>query len=184
MALVAEDELSSFVDQVAGMQGEHSDLKFPGDYALVKEYGKVYTPPESIASNEHLMAEWGVEVGDLKDCYMNAARAVVFDSVDLTYVEGYAISGRSLRLPVPHAWLVTEDGQVIDPTWGQHGAMLAEEYRFDKDEPEDTTPGVLYYGIPFTQSAHQVSMLKNEIWGMLGDWNSDVWKDGIPELTL
>ncbi len=182
MVLVAEDELSSFVDQVASMQGEHSDLKFPGDYALVKEYGKVYTPPESIASNELLMAEYGVEVGDLKDCMMNAGRAVVFDSVDLTYVEGFAISGRSLRLPVHHAWLVTEDGQVIDPTWGQHGAMLAEDYRIDMDEPEDSEPGVLYYGIPFTKKALGLSMVESEMWGMLGVWNSDFWKEGIPDV--
>ncbi len=180
--LLVDDELSSFVDQVASMQGEHSDLKFPGDYALVREYGKVYTPPESIVSNELLMTEHGVDPGDLKDCFMNAARAVVFDSTGLTYVEGFAISGRSLRLPVHHAWLVTDDGQVIDPTWGQHEAMIAVEYRGgDLDEPTDTTPGVLYYGIPFTQKALQTSMLENEIWGMLGHWNSDFlerWHSG------
>ncbi len=180
--ILIDDELTSFVDEVAVMQGEHRNLKFAGDYALVKEYGKVYTPPESIVSNELLMKERGVDPGDLKDCFMNAARAVVMDFVDLTYVEGFAISGGSLRLPVHHAWLVTDDGQVIDPTWGQHAAMIVEEYRGgDLDEPSDTTPGVLYYGIPFTQKALQASMLENEIWGMLGHWNSDFWKDGIPD---
>lgn len=175
-------ELGSFIDQMVEMQGDHSTLKFPGDYALVKEYGREWKPPRNIVSNELLMAEHDVQSGFLKDCFMNSGRCVLLDSVDLTYVEGFAISGGGIPLPVHHAWLVTDSGQVIDPTWGQTAAQISEEYQgTDLDVLTDVTPGVAYFGIPFTQKSLQDSALENEVWGMLGFHNKGFWEDGIPE---
>lgn len=48
-----------------------------------------------------------------------------------TYVEGYASSGNlDFTFPVLHAWLTDQDGNVIDPTWGN---------------PEKS----IYFGVPF-----------------------------------
>lgn len=59
-----------------------------------------------------------------KQCYFNAA-ALARRSPSLTYVEGVALG----VIPVSHAWCVTEDGVVVDPTWtdlngGVGGAYL------------------------------------------------------------
>lgn len=64
-----------------------------------------------------------------RQCYANAfAMASVRE--ELTYVEGYAVCdfGDGDLLPLQHAWCVTADGTVVDPTW--------------------PTPGVAYLGIP------------------------------------
>ncbi len=49
----------------------------------------------------------------------------------LVYVEGYACSGSlGFAFPTHHAWLVDDEGRVIDPTW---------------EDPETST----YFGVPF-----------------------------------
>ena len=63
-----------------------------------------------------------MEVGQ---CYANA-QALAFAHPELTYVEGVA-AGLTVR---DHAWCVTADGVVIDPTWR---------------DPESCA----YFGIPF-----------------------------------
>lgn len=64
-------------------------------------------------------------------CYSNAQRLVKKFPDDLTYAEGFAstlIDG-CLYPPVGlHAWAITRDGEVIDPTWDN---------------------GVDYFGVPF-----------------------------------
>lgn len=47
-----------------------------------------------------------------RQCYRNAFFAVVTND-DLYYVEGFAALGNTL---VPHAWLETEEGIVVEPT--------------------------------------------------------------------
>lgn len=49
-------------------------------------------------------------------CYSNAFRLLGSIGVKHYYAEGYAMPS-SRFLAVPHAWIVTEDGTVIDPTW-------------------------------------------------------------------
>ncbi|MBX5212597.1 hypothetical protein HJB83_33820 [Rhizobium sp. NZLR11] len=51
---------------------------------------------------------------------------------DVTYVEGFALDP-ALPIPVEHAWLVDDIGQVIDPTW-------------------DDNIGHIYYGVPFERN--------------------------------
>lgn len=50
----------------------------------------------------------------------------------LYYAEGF---GFQTGVPIEHAWAVTEDGLVIDPTWMEHPAYPVESWQ--------------YIGIPF-----------------------------------
>ncbi|MGM4913213.1 hypothetical protein [Rhizobium sp. 768_B6_N1_8] len=49
-------------------------------------------------------------------CFNNATINAI-QREDVFYAEGYAIDG-NLPIPIHHAWLVNEAGEVIDPTWG------------------------------------------------------------------
>lgn len=177
-------DLQTWVGQVAGMMADNdSDLEYPGDYALVTEYGQPFAPPESIDANERRMAEYGVEPGDLKNCYENSGQVVVFDGTPgLFYVEGFAFSDNGF--PVSHAWLTTISGQVVDPTWGQHDAQITEADRNPDDRPHDSEPGIEYFGVPFTNAAVTGSAMNNEVWGVFGVWNADFWRDGIPSSSI
>lgn len=63
--------------------------------------------------------------GEPKQCYSNAARALMEDP-DLVYCEGYAMLPG--LIPVHHAWLLGPDGRVLDLTW--------------RDDPETLYVGV------------------------------------------
>ena len=56
-----------------------------------------------------------VKTGKMKECFRNAYH-LADNGRKYTYVEGYAIT-KGLPLPVLHAWCLTEDGKVADPTW-------------------------------------------------------------------
>jgi hypothetical protein len=66
-----------------------------------------------------------------KECFTNALQAAAIND-DLTYVEGYAYNG---LLPIHHAWVVDDAGNVYDPTW---------ENIEDRDMSQD-----VYIGVPF-----------------------------------
>lgn len=69
-----------------------------------------------------------IKHGSPKQCYWNC-QELVFKRKNLTYVEGYAIAPQ-VPIPVSHAWLLTPEAYVIDPTWNP--------------------PGVVYLGIPLS----------------------------------
>jgi hypothetical protein len=52
--------------------------------------------------------------GELGECYSNAGR--IANGKGLRYVEGYAVPS-TVPLPMMHAWLIDEQGRIIDPTW-------------------------------------------------------------------
>jgi hypothetical protein len=84
----------------------------------------------------------------IKECFKNAAQLVLWrPELQLTYVEGYALG----IFPVLHAWAVTPDGTVIDPTWNR------KPYR----------PGTEYFGIPFKTQFLCQCMIKNGTYGIL-----------------
>ena len=120
--------------------------------AIVLEHGREYTAPATTEANQALMEEFSVDQGEFKDCFQNACSHAVFESDRdhvLTYVEGFALSS-TFPMAIHHGWLVTPDGQVVDPTWGQ----------------EDLSPGVEYFGIPFDKTWLSVRMLKTKVWGV------------------
>lgn len=56
-----------------------------------------------------------IKRGKKKACFCNAYH-LADNGGKFTYVEGYA-STKGLPFPVLHAWCLTEDGKVVDPTW-------------------------------------------------------------------
>jgi hypothetical protein len=100
------------------------DLHYRGDLDLVLREGREYQPAR--------FEEFDYPRGAERKCFVNAFH-LADAHPELTYVEGFA-SKRSE--PIHHAWCVTEDGRVVDPTWQQH----------DGDpEPEQWE----YLGVPF-----------------------------------
>lgn len=67
-----------------------------------------------------------IDLGRPKSCYYNCQQ-LVFSNEELIYVEGYALA-HDLNIPLSHAWLMTKDGDAVDPTW--------------------ETPGAAYFGVP------------------------------------
>jgi len=93
-----------------------------------------------------------------KMCFRNAT-SLTWDDPDLTYVEGVYIDPHSGFLPVHHAWVVTKDGTVIEPT-----------LRWRPPKGRDRT-GHGYFGVPFTTEFMTSRMVENKVYGLLDDWN-------------
>jgi hypothetical protein len=59
----------------------------------------------------------------MKECYYNAQRfALAFDGI--RYFEGFA----SAIIPVEHAWIVNDRGEIIETTWPVSGEYPPLEY--------------------------------------------------------
>jgi hypothetical protein len=85
-----------------------------------------------------------------KQCFSNAGRRALEPDTDLLYAEGYTTSVG--YLPIPHAWLVTPDGEVIDTTLRGGDEVYGERG---------------YFGLVFTQDYLRRSVLKTGYWGLL-----------------
>lgn len=93
-----------------------------------------------------------VKDGELGLCYMNAYH-LVEDHPELEYVEGYAQTSR-LPIPLEHAWAVTKDGNVVDPTWNRF---------FEKGET------ISYFGVKIPIDTVRKTILAREKYGVLND---------------
>ncbi|MGO7412953.1 hypothetical protein ACC810_10895 [Rhizobium ruizarguesonis] len=75
-----------------------------GPATALKMFGRLHT---SIARRP----QWLVP-GEAKQCFRNAT-AFALVRHDVTYVEGFALDP-ALPIPLEHAWLIDDKGQVID----------------------------------------------------------------------
>ena len=81
----------------------------------------------------------------IKECYNNCAKIAMADD-RYQYVEGYAMS----IIVVEHAWLVNENGEIVDPTWIRLDHGISNDYfgvrvPIDKLELNGFSPGWLKY---------------------------------------
>lgn len=109
------DELTKMADAYRQL-GQHTSL-----YATVLEHGREYTAaplPADIAR------------GEPKQCFRNAI--TICDDDELVYVEGYMLRP-GVPFPVHHAWCVTGDGIVVDPTIEDPETCAYYGIRFDLD---------------------------------------------------
>lgn len=70
----------------------------------------------------HSVLPQGIRKMQRGQCYRNAG-TLHLERPHWTYCEGLACP-EGLGVPMGHAWLLDENGQVVDPTWGQGGAYL------------------------------------------------------------
>lgn len=126
----------------------HPDLVYRGIDDMVAQIGQVFTPTPWKSHRGH-----GYRLGQVKECFRNAF-ALSTRHKELTYAEGLAYSG---YFPVHHAWCVTQDGRVVDPTWS--------EDRFEKAENEVWE----YAGIPFTEEFLFKTAGRRKIYGILDE---------------
>jgi hypothetical protein len=86
--------------------------------------------------------------GTPKECYSNSAkRSQRSRSPKLTYAEGYVYS---FGIPIPHAFVVDDDGNVIDPT-----------LKIDEEAERH------YFGLAFDRGYHKVALLKSTYYSLL-----------------
>lgn len=101
--------------------------------------------------------------GPKRQCYGNAMKLAFANAKGLAYVEGYALS--TVGIAAAHAWCITEDQTVIDPTW---------------DEPERCA----YLGIPFNHSFLYEHTHKTGVCGVFGEMPAiDMLARPVRELT-
>lgn len=92
----------------------------------------------------------GVPSGKLGECFLNAGRLAL--SSDYRYCEGYAVTDGGL-IPVPHAWVIDEAGNVVDNTW----------HHFDEDRERQ------YLGVIVSMKRLAASTVRRGKWGVLDD---------------
>jgi hypothetical protein len=84
--------------------------------------------------------------GTPKECYANAGRIMLQRPDNLFYAEGFVTH---FNLPIPHGWLVTRQGHVIDPTL----------------KAGDRT----YFGLAFEQTYYLNAIARSGYWSLLTD---------------
>ncbi len=103
----------------------------------------------------------GCMLGEMKQCFKNS-HDLILREPDLTYVEGYAFlppcRGYGHSFPIHHAWCITPEGIVLDPTW--------------KDK------GEIYFGVPFDRDFANWFIIEYKRYCLI-----DSWEEGFPLLT-
>jgi hypothetical protein len=97
--------------------------------------------------------------GTPKMCFRNCLNAVKRHPDKLTYCEGFA-SGSVI--PVIHAWLLSSDGLLFDPTWGTHRSGIQNQYH--------GIPIMLEYALEIFKQRKSYSVIDN-------------WEGGFPMLS-
>ena len=112
----------------------------PSGYSKVLASGKSFIPAKRPK---------GLRKKADKLCYMNAGR-LALDDESLIYCEGFAKS--EIGFITEHAWCITSEGVVIDPTW---------------KNPEKCE----YFGIPFKLEYLREVTLRTAYWGIISHTN-------------
>jgi hypothetical protein len=125
--------------------GPQNKFKFSCMEDFILSYGRLFP-------NYMPKPKW-VRKGIIKQCFSNCAKAVMKNPERLIYCEGFA----SGIIPVNHAWCLTLDGQVIDPTWDGRKDIKRE--------------GTEYFGIPFKFDYVLRIQRESGHYGVLDNWH-------------
>lgn len=97
-------------------------------HSVVLKHGRFWTP---------CPRPKGLSQGTPRQCFANAfALLHAFERQEpgrYRYAEGWAASSNALNLPIHHAWLVDEQGRVLDWTWDYHDGTAYFGFSFATD---------------------------------------------------
>lgn len=149
----ARKELTNHLEMVAGFMKPPEGFKYASTEQLVLENGQFDTPAP---------VPPGVPKGQQRLCFMNAFQLATAHPDKYTYVEGYAHPG-FMPLPIHHAWVVDNQGKVIDNTW--------------------ENPGDAYFGVHMSFKFIMQRADKTGVYGVFGGYGDsrDLYKDGLPQ---
>lgn len=154
-------DLQSYLKTMAEVHGEPAE-------------GYLYASVDELVLTEGQMFKAGeippnVNDGQLGMSFMNAYR-LVENHPELTYVEGFAQTSH-LDVPVSHAWAVTKDNLVVDPTW---------------DRFRRKGESISYFGVKIPIDIVRKTILARECYGVLDNHEQDfpLLRTGIPEEVL
>jgi len=124
----------------------------------------------------------------VKSCYYNCWKAVSGGNIlNLRYFEGFVWSKR-VPIPLEHSWLVTPQGQVVDPTLIITGELAYKQMKkqypnWTRDTKEaEKRCGDEYFGIDFPISYLNKLVIKNKATG--GFLRELFLSKGQQELTI
>lgn len=113
---------------------ENAHLRHLSIEGFLLEHGELFSRPASPSTR----------FGETQACFMNAGAIALTDS-QWTYVEGYALLG-DIQVPIHHAWLVSVEGELWDPTWDE--------------------PGSAYFGVPIKEEFLRRTVAEKECYGL------------------
>ena len=106
-------QLRDLLDQQAKVMRRihpNPDWKYGGFEELILDCGTEFTT----FSSQDI-------VGIPKSCYWNCQQ-LLKDYSELIYCEGYALSP-DVSISIRHAWLINEQKEIIEPTWGENNSV-------------------------------------------------------------
>jgi hypothetical protein len=129
-------------DHIGWLVGGASESYFGPENALL-DYGK---PMDAVRDRPAYVA-----AGQKRQCYANCVKAMLnsLGQKELFYAEGFATTKPGQFIPMQHAWLVDEQGEVVDPTWEnayEHlyfGVVFKTSFVIDMLSVADMVPGIL-----------------------------------------
>lgn len=102
--------------------------------AMDRIYGNF---PGKYSSTQKLIVELGISfdrkiessfIGEPRECHKNALDMLMkYPKPELYYCEGFATYAGAI-MPVYHAWLVNDRGEIIDPTWCKPASFIEPAY--------------------------------------------------------
>jgi hypothetical protein len=113
---------------------ENAHLRHLSIEGFLLEHGELFSRPASPSTR----------FGETQACFMNAGAIALTDS-QWTYIEGYALIG-DIQVPIHHAWLVSVEGELWDPTWDE--------------------PGSAYFGVPIKEEFLSRTVAEQECYGL------------------
>jgi hypothetical protein len=115
--------------------------------------------PGKYTSTHKLIVELGIGferkikssfIGQPQKCQKNAFDVVIeYPKPELYYCEGFATYA-DLGLPIYHAWLINERGEIVDPTWHEPESFIEHAYIgvvFDREFARTVAVETGSYGI-------------------------------------
>lgn len=168
-----------------GRGGRQREWNYPTYEALVAAEGQEFQVAASPREHGEWLAEYGVELGPEKECFSNAGRHLLggrprAEGVrGVYYAEGYAHA----IIPIHHAWLVTADGRVLDPTW--HGQPLGgREGERHGETRVGLALGRAYMGVAFSTEALCAKLAKSRTWGMFDYADPELLVHGVDAVAV